>query len=75
MSNGYNFWDEWWLLEDKYIDHERERQLILDRREVRNEMIKQYYTIDRLTCKEIGKLVGLSESSVFRIITTGRNDR
>ena len=75
MSNGYNFCDEWWLLEDKHVDHERERQLILDRREVRNEMIKQYYTIDRLTCKEIGKLFGLSESSVFRIITTGRNDR
>lgn len=60
---------EWWTLENKFVDYDRKLQLVVDDREVRNEMIKMYYFEDELTCKAIGEMFGLSESGVWRIVT------
>lgn len=59
---------EWWTLENKFVDYDRKLQLVVDDREVRNEMIKMYYFEDELTCKVIGEMFGLSESAVWRIV-------
>ena len=60
--------DAWHWLRDKNIDTERERQLELDAKDVRNEMALQMYHWEGMTCKEIGEFFGLDESTIYRIV-------
>jgi len=62
--------EQWRLLEGKHTDTKRMRQLELDAREVRNEMILQDYYWEGMTCKDIGDRLGLDESTVYRVVST-----